>query len=200
MAKHGDVWPNEAHVCIENRMGDFAETPGEQSSVVFLEVSATAQPCEPDGHEVHILRHNLGKLMTSTRRKSAAASCRSAIRNQARKRQGKKWLIRGSRLKIKEQSGLLTVALMAAMRSFSRDILKKIFPEELLMLEKDHIIDWSEVPTIGEWFKEAKARAVAQGVAQGVAASARRLTRSLLEQRFGNTPVIAAEADRIRHE
>jgi predicted transposase YdaD len=90
---------------------------------------------------------------------------------------------------------LTAVALMAARRFFSPEVLSRVFAEEREMLK--------ELPFVQEWLRESEAegeaRGIAVGEARGIAVGelrgAQELLRTVLEERFG--PLDAATAARL---
>jgi predicted transposase YdaD len=81
---------------------------------------------------------------------------------------------------------LLAVALTVGTRYFSRDVLERLFREELQMLKEASFID--------EWIEQGIAQGIAQGMAQGEvrgrAAGARQMLLRLLRARFGDLPAV----------
>ena len=99
-------------------------------------------------------------------------------------------LVRGANLPPEAQADLLTLILMVASRSFSREWLRTLLEEREINTMKD-------LGLIGDWIREGEARGEAlgkaEGKAEGEAETARRMTQRFLVKRFGTLPTALLE-------
>jgi predicted transposase YdaD len=72
------------------------------------------------------------------------------------------------------------VALTVGLRHFRREVLERLFREELAMIK--------EASVIQEWLREAAEEGEARGEARGEAQRARAMLLRLLRERFGVLP------------
>lgn len=102
-------------------------------------------------------------------------------------------LIHNSGLPVDTQTDLLGVALLVAMRSFSRTILKTIFGEDLAMLDEMENLKelFLEAGSFKKWMTDPR---ISGGVrAEAKTETLREMTLSCLSRRFGEVPSSVVE-------